>query len=800
MTPRTQEQAMRHFKPGITGADEPSEPGARINVAEPRPRLNLARQSAYTYIGIGITIAASAMLLRDVGHILEERVRLGRTSQIFEQVTFIGIVYFLIYGNLVYQLTRLGYLRRRLAHKPLSRATLERIYDQQQPPSLTVLVPSYCEERRVVRQALLSGALMEYPGRRLVLLIDDPPSPSDPSMAAELNAMRSLPQEIEALLEAPARRFAAALSVFLDRKQQGALDNRSETLRLVRLYRHAAAWLERLADSFRVENHTDALFLGRVLREPAQAHRARAAELMASLEHRKHWLSVTDFLREYRRLATLFRCELTSFERKRYVNLSHAANKAMNLNSFIGLIGKSFHHVIRPDRLHLEQCDRAVADFHVPDTDYLITLDADSLLLNDYAMRLINVMEQPENMRVAIAQTPYSAVPGTPNLLERVAGATTDIQHIIHQGFTAFSATYWVGANAMLRRAALEDICEYEEERGYRVAKYVQDHTVIEDTESSIDLVARGWHLYNYPDRLAYSATPPDFGALIIQRRRWANGGLLILPKLLRYLLTGPGRLRKLAEGFVRFHYLTSLTAVSVGMLFLLFHPFDRSMYTYWLPLTAAAYYALYGLDLVDCGYSWVDLFRVYALNLLLIPINLGGVLKSLHQGCTGRKTPFGRTPKIQGRTAAPSLYVVSASLLPLFCIFGAGFDVAAARWDHAAFLLLNGGFFVYALLRFVGWRQGLEDISVGRAQLAKASAKFSYSSQRFFRLLRRWHDLSDGVSAITRRVRAGSVDDSLAHSRREAAIAEQSDPVSLADKPGVDADNSEYLSAQEDF
>jgi cellulose synthase/poly-beta-1,6-N-acetylglucosamine synthase-like glycosyltransferase len=55
------------------------------------------------------------------------------------------------------------------------------------------------------------------------------------------------------------------------------------------------------------------------------------------------------------------------------------------------------------------------------------------------------------------------------------------------------------------------------------VRRYIQDRTVIEDTESSVDLVAKGWELTNYPERLSYSATPPDFGALVIQRRRWAN-------------------------------------------------------------------------------------------------------------------------------------------------------------------------------------------------------------------------------------------------------------------------------------
>jgi cellulose synthase (UDP-forming) len=221
------------------------------------------------------------------------------------------------------------------------------------------------------------------------------------------------------------------------------------------------------------------------------------------------------------------------------------------------------------------------------------------LLLNDYAMRLVHFMEKPENCRVAVAQTPYSALPGAPNLIERIAGATTDIQHIIHQGFTSADATYWVGANALLRRRALDDIVEVVEERGYRIQKYIQDRTVIEDTESSIDLVARGWTLYNYPARLAYSATPPDFGALVIQRRRWANGGLIILPKLLRYLNASGQRIRTAPEALMRVHYLTSLTGVSLGMVILLGYPFEQNMRSWWLVLTALPYYLLYGRDLV---------------------------------------------------------------------------------------------------------------------------------------------------------------------------------------------------------
>ncbi len=242
----------------------------------------------------------------------------------------------------------------------------------------------------------------------------------------------------------------------------------------------------------------------------------------------------------------------------------------MNLNSYIGLLGKSFRKPFKDSGLHLKEVDSSKADFSVPDADYIITLDADSVVSPDYALRLVHLMEQPGNERVAVAQTPYSAVPNPPAVLERIAGATTDIQYIIHQGFTGYDATYWVGANALLRKSALVDIAVTEEERGFPVKRYIQDRTVIEDTESSIDLVNRNWRLYNYPERLSYSATPPDFGSLIVQRRRWANGGLIILPKLLGLLARGPKNRNKVAEGFMRIHYLVSITAVNLGLIILM--------------------------------------------------------------------------------------------------------------------------------------------------------------------------------------------------------------------------------------
>ncbi|WP_210115211.1 hypothetical protein, partial [Escherichia coli] len=82
-------------------------------------------------------------------------------------------------------------------------------------------------------------------------------------------------------------------------------------------------------------------------------------------------------------------------------------------------------------------------------------------------------------------QTPYSAYRGAPRRLERIAGGTTDVQHIVHQGLTRFGATSWVGASAVLRKAALDDIMVEEAHDGFTVRRYIQNRTLTEDSEST---------------------------------------------------------------------------------------------------------------------------------------------------------------------------------------------------------------------------------------------------------------------------------------------------------------------------
>lgn len=659
--------------------------------------LCLRREILLTGVGILVTCAASVLLARECFLNVNEAIEWGVTGVLIEQATFALLAALLVAGNLAYQISRAAYFARLGRHQPVPRHELDRLFETK-APRLTLLVPSFREEERTIRQALWSAALQDYPDKRVVLLIDDPPTSDSFQEWASLETARRLPGTIRRALAAPAARMSRAVDAFIRRKLAGPVDVPGECRRLAALHRDAACWFEQRAGETTGADHVDRRFIAITFSRPAREHRHRAAALDRLAD--SGTVDESLLVREYRRLGALFAAELSAFERKRYANLSHAPNKAMNLNCYIGLLGGRFQEVVRRDGLHLE----ASADglLTIEQADYLITLDADSYLMPDYALRLVHVMEQEGNERLAVVQTPYSAVEGPAAPIERIAGATTDMQYIVHQGFTRFGATFWVGANALLRTAALRDIRTTRREEGREVLVFISDRTVIEDTESSVDLVVRGWTLYNYPERLSYSATPSDFGALLVQRRRWANGGLIILPKLLRHVLRGPVRLQWMMETFLRTHYLTSIASVNVVVPILLVYPFEENLRSPWFPLTAIPYFFLYGRDMVLAGYRWIDLPRVYALNLMLIPVHLGGVLKSIQQGLTGARIPFRRTPKVGGVTTAPLVYIAAEVVLTVYCLALAAVDGYAGLWMHALFLLANGLLLLYALAAFV--------------------------------------------------------------------------------------------------
>ena len=199
----------------------------------------------------------------------------------------------------------------------------------------------------MVYTTLLSAALQEYPNRRVVLLVDDPPNPDALADARALAVTRGLVGTLQDVLQVPAGRFQRELGRFLGRCDAGVARRDREALRLAALNRLAAAWFEGMLADWPEGDHADRLFCERVLDAQAGALRARAADLMSQGLPDPRWQQAAH--REYRRLAALFAAEISCFERKRYVNLSHEPNKAMNLNSYLGLMGRSFRESRGPD-------------------------------------------------------------------------------------------------------------------------------------------------------------------------------------------------------------------------------------------------------------------------------------------------------------------------------------------------------------------------------------------------------------------------------------------------------------------
>jgi len=679
-----------------------------------RARRCFRAEARLSCVALCVTVLALAAFTADTALLLWRSGAAGSWLAVAEIGLARGLMAFFIASALIYQVMRLGYLARFASHRE-PRAGSARD-DHRSGGRLTILVPSYMEEPRVVRRTLLAAALQQSPDRRVVLLIDDPPEPRDPRASSSLAAARALPREVTALLAPPRLRLEQELARFQERRRAGACEAEAE--RLAALWRLAAGFLESLADGTSARDdldHNHRLFVARILRAPAAAHREHARELESAQP-----VAPSDFEREYRRLATLFDVEITSFERKRFANLSHEPNKAMNLNAYLSLMGRGFREESSPEGLLLVPAEPGEASLEVPAADFVLVLDADSVILPDYSPRLLTFLRRPGNERVAVVQTPYASVPGARSPIERIAGATTDVQLMSHQGSCVFGAGSWVGASALVRRAALDDVVLSTCERGHRVATYVRDRTLNEDTDTTVALIRKGWRVVNYTDRLAYSATPPDFGALLIQRRRWATGGLIILPDVARYLLARPS-LARLGEALIRAQYILAAPVGSLAMALLIFYPFDLEVvWTAWTLPGVVAYLATYGRDLRHNGGRATDVFRTIALNAMLLPINLTGAVNSIGQLATGRKIPFQRTPKVEGRTAATPGHVAAQLAFLLFAAAQVPIHVFHREWLAVAFFAVNGACFAYALHAFIGWRAAFEDLTAGRGRRAR--------------------------------------------------------------------------------
>lgn len=687
--------------PATPYADRPVETLAPIITDR---RVMMGRVAVVATLVVWMTYAGSWL----VGQFFDGQAHSIRSK--VEAVVYLLVVTLLTASSLAYLMTRLGYMYRVRQHQRVPRAVIDD-YFAHHLPTLTVIVPSYEEEPRVIRNTLLSAALQEYPFIRVVLLIDNNPHPKKSSERRLLRAARDSAREIEELLKTPATTFRRALEEFESSPRAHQPDER--TMRdLAALYESAATTVLGWRDPSLHADPAERFFDQGVLEGLAEDLTTTSLALTRASDEGVV-LPAERLHQFYRRLAWTFRADVTSFERKLYANLSHEPNKAMNLNSYIGLMGHSYHDVETVAGRVLLPAGSGRRSLEIPNTDYVVTLDADSVILPEYCLRLVYLMEQTQNADVAVAQSPYSAFPGSSSPLERIAGATTDIQHIAHQGMTYYNATFWVGANAVLRKRALDDVVETTYVGDWPVHRYISDRTVIEDTESTLDLARRGWRLVNYPEHLAYSATPPDFGSLAIQRRRWANGGLIIAPKLRQMARekSERGKETKFSEQLIRMNYLASIAWSTFALVLLLVYPFSASLLQPILILLPLPYFAAMASDLRSLGYRRRDLASTYGFNLLLIPINLAGVGTSLIQAILSDKSAFGRTPKVRERTVPALSFIVAPYLIVAVAAYTTVHDIHLRHWVNAFFAGVNMTLLSIAIVRFIGLRHSAVDV-----------------------------------------------------------------------------------------
>jgi cellulose synthase (UDP-forming) len=675
--------------------------------------VNFRREARIATLSLLMTLGLYGWLADVLVHRVYDSYYFPHSGPFYGGLVYLAALSIVFYSLVHYHMCLIGHYKRPTREQMPSFDTVTELYDNATPPSVTVLVPSFKEERQIMLQTLMSAALSEYPAKNVVLLIDNPQHPKSVDERVLLEQARNLPQELQARFAQQASIFHDARTAYMARREAGASESDHEIETLAGLYNRAAEWLEtealNLADGAPLDQLAGDVrfFIKTIILQPAALHREQAMALRYGTQP-----GAVEIARHYNRLAGLFTVTFSSFERKRYWNLSHDANKAMNLNSYMGIIGKSWKEVETTNGLELQECMPYEASFTIPATDYVNTIDADSLMTHDYIARLVYLMEQPENNRIAVAQSPCSATPGHRSEVERIASAQIDVQFHTHQGYTYWDASFWVGANAMLRTTALEAIKEIQHVDGKIVSVYIQDRTLIEDTESSIDLVHKGWKLYNYPKRMTYSASPGDFGSLLIQRRRWANGGLIILPKLLGYIWRAPKNWGLLREFFMRFNYL-AMTTLSVAMLVVYsFYTFSPRLSSSLLLYANLPYLLLFSRDLRICGYRYSDALRIMAFNLMLLPVIAAGVMKQMEQIITGKKIPFGRTPKVTGRTGAPAFYYLMELGMISFFAYRVYQAVLAHETPQIIMLSLNVGFLLYALVRFIGVRALVEDLS----------------------------------------------------------------------------------------
>ena len=148
---------------------------------------------------------------------------------------------------------------------------------------------------------------------------------------------------------------------------------------------------------------------------------------------------------------------------------------------------------------------------HGQEYQYLIILDSDSLLDNDFIERMVKYGEHPANSNVAIFQSKWR-IWNTQNRFPRLLGSILPVWFFpLEKLANEYETPLVMGHNNMFRVALLEDAGGFDE------------RFVCEDLATSLNLLERGYAC-KYVNVISYEASPETIKSYATRHIRWATG------------------------------------------------------------------------------------------------------------------------------------------------------------------------------------------------------------------------------------------------------------------------------------